>query len=68
MDPPLRVLHLEDAIRDTELVQASLEEEGIRSELKERAEQIGATLAVTSEPHAGTMITAVSPYQEPVAT
>ena len=33
MDPPLRVLHLEDAIRDTELVQARLEEEGIRSEL-----------------------------------
>src|SRR4026208_170627 len=33
MDPPLQVLHLEDAIRDTELVQASLEEEGIRSEL-----------------------------------
>ncbi len=33
MDPPLRVLHLEDAIRDTELVQANLEEEGIRSEL-----------------------------------
>ena len=31
MDPPLRVLHLEDAIRDTELVQASLEEEGIRA-------------------------------------
>ena len=36
--------------------------------MKERAEQIGATLAVTSEPHAGTTITAVSPYQEPVAT
>jgi len=33
MDSPLRVLHLEDAIRDTELVQASLDEEGIRSEL-----------------------------------
>ena len=33
MDPSLQVLHLEDAIRDTELVQASLEEEGIRSEL-----------------------------------
>jgi PAS domain S-box-containing protein len=36
--------------------------------MKERAEQIGATLAVTSEPHAGTTITAVSPYQEQVAT
>ena len=36
--------------------------------MKERAELIGATLAVTSEPHAGTTITAVSPYQDPVAT
>ena len=33
MNSPLRVLHLEDAVRDTELVQASLEGEGIRSEL-----------------------------------
>jgi PAS domain S-box-containing protein len=33
MDPPLRVLHLEDDVRDTELLQATLEAEGIRSEL-----------------------------------
>ena len=33
MDPPLRVLHLEDDVRDAELLQATLEEEGIRSEL-----------------------------------
>jgi len=133
MDPPLRVLHLEDAIRDTESLRAdfqfkgeprelrsaveenlfqigkealsnalkhacatefharlSFDSEAVRLELrdngkgfladsanrggigligmKERAEQIGATLAVTTEPHAGTTITAVSPYQEPVAT
>jgi len=36
--------------------------------MKERAEQIGATLAITSGPGAGTTITAVSAYQEPVAT
>jgi PAS domain S-box-containing protein len=36
--------------------------------MKERAQQIGATLAVTSKPGAGTTITAVSVYQEPVAT
>jgi signal transduction histidine kinase/FixJ family two-component response regulator len=33
MNSPLRVLHLEDDIRDTELVQATLEGEGIQSEL-----------------------------------
>jgi DNA-binding NtrC family response regulator len=33
MNSPLRVLHLEDDVRDTELVQATLEAEGIRSEL-----------------------------------
>ena len=33
MNPPLRVLHLEDDVRDTELVQATLEGEGIASEL-----------------------------------
>src|SRR6266550_2276426 len=33
MNPPLRVLHLEDDVRDTELVQATLEGEGIQSEL-----------------------------------
>jgi PAS domain S-box-containing protein len=33
MNSPLRVLHLEDDLRDTELVQATLEGEGIRSEL-----------------------------------
>jgi signal transduction histidine kinase len=36
--------------------------------MRERAQQIGATLAVTSEPSAGTTITAVSAYQEHVAT
>jgi len=36
--------------------------------MKERAEHIGATLAITSKPGAGTTITAVSAYQEPVAT
>jgi signal transduction histidine kinase/FixJ family two-component response regulator len=34
--------------------------------MRERAEQIGATLAVTSKPHKGTKIIAVSPYQQPV--
>lgn len=34
MNSPLRVLHLEDDVRDTELVQATLEAEGIQSELK----------------------------------
>ncbi len=33
MNFPLRVLHLEDDVRDTELVQATLEGEGIQSEL-----------------------------------
>jgi PAS domain S-box-containing protein len=33
MNSPLRVLHLEDDIRDTELVQATLEGEGIQGEL-----------------------------------
>src|SRR6267143_5256987 len=33
MNSPLRVLHLEDDARDTELVQATLEAEGIQSEL-----------------------------------
>src|SRR6266850_1538665 len=33
MNSPLRVLHLEDDVRDTELVQATLEAEGIQSEL-----------------------------------
>src|SRR6478752_2285913 len=33
MNSPLRVLHLEDDVRDTELVQAALEGEGIQSEL-----------------------------------
>ena len=33
MNFPLRVLHLEDDARDTELVQATLEGEGIQSEL-----------------------------------
>ena len=33
MNPPLRVLHLEDDVRDTELVQATLEGEGIQSKL-----------------------------------
>ena len=33
MNSPLRVLHLEDDVRDTELVQATLEGEGIQSEL-----------------------------------
>jgi len=33
MNSPLRVLHLEDDVRDTELVQATLEGEGIESEL-----------------------------------
>jgi len=36
--------------------------------MKERAEQIGATLAITSEPGAGTTIIAVSPVEQPVAT
>jgi signal transduction histidine kinase len=36
--------------------------------MKERAEQIGATLAVTSKPSGGTKIIAVSPYQQPVKT
>ncbi len=34
--------------------------------MRERAEQIGATLAVTSKPARGTKIIAVSPYQQPV--
>src|SRR6266513_3236001 len=33
MNSPHRVLHLEDDVRDTELVQATLEGEGIQSEL-----------------------------------
>src|SRR6476469_3550212 len=33
MNSPLRVLHLEDDVRDTELVQATLEGEGIQSDL-----------------------------------
>src|SRR5580765_6699107 len=33
MNSPLRVLHLEDDVRDTELVQATLEVEGIQNEL-----------------------------------
>jgi CheY-like chemotaxis protein len=33
MSSPLRVLHLEDDVRDTELVQATLEAEGIQNEL-----------------------------------
>jgi len=33
--------------------------------MKERAEQIGATLSVSSNPGAGTRIVAVSPYQNP---
>jgi signal transduction histidine kinase len=36
--------------------------------MKERAEQIGAKLAVTSKPNEGTKIIAVSPYQQPVKT
>jgi PAS domain S-box-containing protein len=36
--------------------------------MKERAQQIGATLAVTSKPGRGTNIIAVSPYQQPVMT
>jgi signal transduction histidine kinase len=36
--------------------------------MKERAEQIGATLAVTSKPTRGTRIIAVSPYPQPVRT
>jgi signal transduction histidine kinase len=36
--------------------------------MKERAEQIGATLAVTSKPTRGTRIIAVSPYPQPVKT
>jgi hypothetical protein len=32
MNSPLRVLHLEDDLRDTELVQAILEGEGIQTE------------------------------------
>jgi signal transduction histidine kinase len=83
MDPPLRVLHLEDARLsfDSEAVRLELRDNGKGFVadfvnrggigligMKERAEQIGATLAVTSEPHAGTTITAVSRYQEPVAT
>lgn len=31
--------------------------------MKERAEQIGATLKISSEPGVGTKITAISPYQ-----
>jgi signal transduction histidine kinase len=34
--------------------------------MSERAEQIGATLAVTSKPGTGTKIIAVSPYQQSV--
>jgi signal transduction histidine kinase len=34
--------------------------------MRERAEQIGATLAVTSKPARGTKIIAVSPYQQPM--
>ena len=33
MKSPLRVLHLEDDVRDTELVQATLEVEGIQNKL-----------------------------------
>src|ERR1700675_3909343 len=33
MSSPLRVLHLEDDVRDTELIQATLEAEGIAAEL-----------------------------------
>src|SRR5262249_10297536 len=36
--------------------------------MKERADQIGATLAIISEPGAGTMITAISVYQEAIET
>jgi PAS domain S-box-containing protein len=36
--------------------------------MKERAEQIGATLTILSKPGAGTEIIAVSPYQHPVKT
>jgi signal transduction histidine kinase len=34
--------------------------------MRERAEQIGATLAVTSKPGSGTRIIALAPYQQPV--
>src|SRR6266403_695734 len=46
MNSPLRVLHLEDDARDTELVQATLEGEGIQSELTrvEREEDFLAAL------------------------
>src|SRR6266550_967740 len=46
MNFPLRVLHLEDDARDTELVQAALEGEGIQSELTrvEREEDFLAAL------------------------
>jgi len=33
MNPPLRIVHLEDDVRDAELVRATLEAEGIQSEL-----------------------------------
>src|SRR6266436_7019543 len=33
MNPPLRVLHLEDDLRDTELLRVTLEAEGIQAEL-----------------------------------
>ena len=33
MNAPLRILHLEDDVRDTELVQATLEGEGIPANL-----------------------------------
>jgi PAS domain S-box-containing protein len=36
--------------------------------MKERAQQIGATLVVTSKPGGGTRIVAVSPYQQPAMT
>jgi PAS domain S-box-containing protein len=46
MDPSLRVLHLEDDPKDTELVQAALEAEGIQAELTrvETKERFGAAL------------------------
>ena len=46
MNAPLRVLHLEDNVADTKLVQATLEAEGIRSALTrvETEHELGAAL------------------------
>ena len=78
MDPPLRVLHLEDARLsfDSEAVRLELRDngKGFLADsanrggigligMKERADQIGAMVEISSEPGAGTRIVAVSPYQ-----